>query len=43
VAISGPIETVVTLETGSSDRRANMEAFAAAALDLLDRGLQAAG
>jgi PncC family amidohydrolase len=43
VAISGPIETVITLETGSSDRRANMEAFAAAALDLLDRGLQAAG
>jgi PncC family amidohydrolase len=43
VAISGPIETVITLETGSDDRRANMEAFAAAALDLLDRGLQAAG
>jgi PncC family amidohydrolase len=43
VAISGPIETVVTLETGSADRRANMEAFAAAALDLLGRGLAAAG
>lgn len=43
VAISGPVETVITLETGSPDRRANMEAFAAAALDLLDRGLAAAG
>jgi len=43
VAISGPIETVITVETGSPDRRANMEAFAAAALDLLDRGLAAAG
>ena len=43
VAISGPVETVITLETGSPDRRANMEAFAAAALDLLDRGLTAAG
>ena len=43
VAISGPVETVITLETGSTDRRANMEAFAAAALDLLDRGIAAAG
>lgn len=42
VAISGPVEMVITLETGSGDRRANMEAFAAAALDLLDRGLAAA-
>ena len=43
VAISGPVESVITLETGSPDRRANMEAFAAAALDLLDRGIAAAG
>lgn len=43
VAISGPVETAITLETGSPDRRANMEAFAAAALDLLDRGIAAAG
>ena len=43
VAISGPVETVITLETGSPDRRANMEAFAAAALDLRDRGIAAAG
>jgi nicotinamide-nucleotide amidase len=37
VAISGPVEFAMTIETGSSDRRANMEAFAAAALELLSR------
>lgn len=36
VAVSGPVEFVTTIETGSSDRVANMEAFAAAALRLLD-------
>ena len=35
VAISGPVEFVTTIETGSDDRAANMEAFAAAALELL--------
>ncbi|MCX7585508.1 CinA family protein [Phenylobacterium sp. 58.2.17] len=35
VAVSGPVEFVATIETGSSDRAANMEAFAAAALELL--------
>jgi|SRR5665213_1241534 len=35
IAIAGPRERVVTLETGSPDRLANMNAFAAAALDLL--------
>jgi nicotinamide-nucleotide amidase len=35
VAVSGPVELVVTLETGRSDRAANMTAFAQAALDLL--------
>ena len=35
VAISGPVEFVVTVETGSPDRLANMDAFAAAALELL--------
>ena len=39
IAISGPIEFAITLETGSDDRAANMEAFAAAALDLLAKGL----
>lgn len=37
VAISGPIEFVTTIETGSDDRAANMEAFAAAALELLSK------
>ncbi|MDE2363229.1 MAG: CinA family protein [Hyphomicrobiales bacterium] len=35
VAISGPKEAVRVIETGSSDRRANMDAFAIAALELL--------
>jgi PncC family amidohydrolase len=37
IAISGPVEMAVTLETGESDRAANMTAFAAAALELLTR------
>jgi PncC family amidohydrolase len=39
LAIVGPAEAVITLETGSADRLANMRAFAAAALDLLERAL----
>jgi PncC family amidohydrolase len=39
VAISGPVEFAMTIETGDSDRVANMDAFAAAALGLLERGL----
>jgi len=35
LAIAGPAERAVTLETGSSDRLANMHTFAAAALKLL--------
>jgi nicotinamide-nucleotide amidase len=35
LAIAGTTERAVTLETGSSDRFANMRAFAAAALELL--------
>jgi nicotinamide-nucleotide amidase len=35
IAVAGAIERAITLETGSSDRVANMQAFAAAALDLL--------
>lgn len=35
IAISGPVERVLTLETGSADRLANMHAFARRALDLL--------
>jgi PncC family amidohydrolase len=35
MAISGPINAVITLETGSGDREANMRTFAARALTLL--------
>ena len=37
----GISETVITIETASDDRRANMRAFAAGALDLLNRALKA--
>lgn len=37
IAISGPSEAALTIETGSDDRAANMRAFAAAALELLRR------
>jgi nicotinamide-nucleotide amidase len=39
IAVVGASERVITLETGSSDRVANMRAFAAAALDLLAQAL----
>jgi len=35
LAVSGPVERVVTLETGKNDREANMWAFTKGALDLL--------
>ena len=35
MALSGPMEMAITLETGSPDRAANMEAFARAALEML--------
>jgi PncC family amidohydrolase len=35
IAVAGPSERVITLETGSADRIANMRAFAKAALGLL--------
>jgi PncC family amidohydrolase len=35
VAITGPIDRAVTLQTGSADRRANMDAFTRRALELL--------
>ena len=40
-AVAGPIERSVTLETGRSDREANMWAFTRACLDLLDECLRA--
>lgn len=42
IAIAGPAERAITVETGSSDRVANMRVFAAAALDLLAQCLEAA-
>jgi nicotinamide-nucleotide amidase len=39
IAVAGPFEAVLTIETGESDRQANMAAFAAAALELLKRAL----
>jgi PncC family amidohydrolase len=39
IAVVGATERAITLETGASDRRANMLAFAAAALDLLEKAL----
>jgi PncC family amidohydrolase len=41
VAIAGPIERALTVETGGADRAANMRAFAVAALHLLAEGLAA--
>ncbi len=42
VAVSGAVERVLTLETGSDDRVANMRAFALAALELLEKVLAGA-
>ncbi len=39
LAIAGPMERAITLETGAADRAANMLAFTQAALDLLLEGL----
>jgi len=41
IAVTGPHERVITVETGSADRLANMYAFAAKALDLLIEQLEA--
>jgi PncC family amidohydrolase len=37
IAISGPVEMTVTIETGESDRALNMQAFTLAALEMLKR------
>ena len=39
MAVAGPAHAVFTLETGSADRQANMQRFAATALDLLLQNL----
>ena len=41
IAIAGPVERAITLETGSADRQANMLAFARRALELLAEVLSA--
>jgi PncC family amidohydrolase len=42
IAVAGKIEKAVTLETGKSDREANMRAFAERALELFAEVLEAA-
>jgi nicotinamide-nucleotide amidase len=42
VAISGPVDAALTIETGSADRASNMQAFAIEALKLLFRALKPA-
>ena len=37
IAVSGPVERVITVETGDSDREANMWVFAARAFGLLEQ------
>ena len=39
MAVAGPTEEVITLETGSADRQANMHVFASTALNLLLKNL----
>jgi nicotinamide-nucleotide amidase len=41
MAIMGPVERAITLETGSNDRRANMDAFAKRALEVLLEAISA--
>ncbi len=43
LAVSGQIDKAMTLKTQSADRLANMHAFSAAALQLLEESLAAAG
>lgn len=41
IAVAGPAERAITLETGSADRRANMDAFAKRALELFLEAISA--
>ena len=40
IAVAGPVERVITLETGHGDREKNMWAFAKRALELLETALK---
>jgi len=42
IAVCGPVEAVITLETGSADREANMWVFARKAIELLESCLRKA-
>lgn len=42
IAVAGPVERVITVETGDADREANMWAFATAAFELLKQCLREA-
>ena len=42
IAVSGPVEAVITVETGNADREANMWEFARRALNLLESCLRKA-
>ena len=37
IAVNGPVDRVITVETGVGDREENMWTFAKAALDLLEQ------
>ena len=41
IAVSGPVERVITVETGDSDREANMWVFTERALELLEECIHA--
>ncbi len=43
IAVAGPVERVLTLETGHGDRVANMRAFGVKALETFAEALEAAG
>ncbi|MFO1189167.1 MAG: CinA family protein [Alphaproteobacteria bacterium] len=43
IAVTGPVERVITLETGSADREANMWRFADAAFELFRKAMAEAG
>ena len=42
IAVAGPVEAAITIETGSAEREANMWTFAAKALELLEDCLKEA-
>jgi len=41
IAVTGPVERTITVETGAADREANMWTFTKAALDLLEACIKA--